>query len=202
MAATPGVELRCAIVTDELGHGTEVERTESDHIRTRQRRAFARTPRCDDQEALGATHCELQPLERARPREMDVLDDDHNRTIGGGALDDRRQVGEKRCLPHRGVDDCRRTTDVGGRLHSTEQWPEHLLGIADHGRGLVSRQLAKVGGEAVEHRLQRQLAAELVTPSRQHESCRPRREEPIGRAPRSCRCRLRPRGRLPPLSQP
>ncbi len=201
MTAAARVELGGTCVTDQLGNRADVERSEHDLICARERRAFAGALGCDNEQSVAATHGELQPREGAPSGEVDVVDDDDRWTTGRGALDDREEVGEQCRLSHRGIDHRRRAPRIGSQGHRTEQRAESPFRVTEHGVDLVSGLLAEMDGETIEHRLQRQLTAELVTPAGEHERCGPR-AEPTDRAPRSCRCRLRLRARRQRLRQP
>ena len=98
MPTASRVQLGGPLFADELGDGFEVEWSK------RQQRCWPEAgslgaPGGDHQQPRAAPHCETQPLDRARPGEVHVLDDQDRRPVSGGSLDRRQQGGEQQGPP-------------------------------------------------------------------------------------------------------
>ena len=107
------MQLDRPVPTDQGGHRVDVQRTQGHDLRAREWRTLRGPSRRDHEQPLAPPYRELQPLERARSGEMDVLDHHHCRAITGGPFDGGEQAGEQRRLTRGRIGDGRRTTDVG-----------------------------------------------------------------------------------------
>ena len=93
MTTASRVQLGGPLFADELGDGLEVEWSERQQ-RCRPESGSFRPPCGYHQHPRAAPHCETQPLDRARPSEVHVLDNQDRGPLSRGALDRRQQGGK------------------------------------------------------------------------------------------------------------
>ena len=112
-----------AVPANELGDRIEIEGAEADHVRALERDALVGPPRGDDQQPPAAMHGVAQPLDRARRREVHVLDHDHDRPLTARTLNRSEEIREEQRLAHRGIGDRRRLrARQPFSRDRTEQW--------------------------------------------------------------------------------